>query len=72
MSVSKNILYGGYVGTDEEICLHAKSLGEALLNSLKTAGQRTVLVNLLFNLRQNIWINLFHYHLDRWNQWQRN
>lgn len=44
MSGNKNILYGGFEGSDEEICLNSRSLGEALLNSLNRAGQRIVMV----------------------------
>lgn len=44
MSGTENILYGGYEGSDEEICLNTKSLGEALMNSFNSSGERTVLV----------------------------
>lgn len=40
-----NILYGGYEGPDDEVCLNAQSLGEALLNKLRASGDRIVLVN---------------------------
>lgn len=41
------VLFGGLLGTDKEICLNSKSLGEALLNVLDWAAQRIVLVNFL-------------------------
>lgn len=44
MCASKNILYGGYEGPDEEVCLNTQSLGEALINSLRANGHRIVLV----------------------------
>ncbi|XP_031619823.1 luciferin 4-monooxygenase-like [Contarinia nasturtii] len=40
-----NILYGGYEGSEEDVCEGAKSLGEALLNKLRAAGQRIVLID---------------------------
>ncbi|XP_031635467.1 4-coumarate--CoA ligase 1-like [Contarinia nasturtii] len=40
-----NILYGGYEGSEEEIYQGARSLGEALLNKLRAAGQRIILVD---------------------------
>lgn len=45
------VLFGGLLGTDEEICLNSKSLGEAILNVLDRAAQRIVLVkfSLVFN-----------------------
>lgn len=49
MSIENNILYGGSLGTDEEICLNSKSLGEAVLNALNHAGQRIVLVKFLLD-----------------------
>lgn len=43
-----NILYGGFEGSEEEVCEGTKSLGEALVNKLRTAGQKIVLVSRCF------------------------
>lgn len=40
----ENILYGGFEGTDAEICENCESLGELLLKRLREAGPNTVLV----------------------------
>lgn len=48
----ENLLYGGYEGTDLEICENCESLGELLVKRLRNAGPNTVLV------RQNK--NKFH------------
>lgn len=40
----QNILYGGYEGSDAEICENCESLGELVIKRLQTAGQRTVVV----------------------------
>lgn len=47
MSTIKNILYGGFEGSDEEVCFNSKSLGEALYSNLHAAGHRIVLVDFL-------------------------
>lgn len=39
-----NILYGGYEGSDAEICENCESLGELLIKRLRIAGHNTVLV----------------------------
>lgn len=57
MSAMANILYGGYEGTDAEVCLNAQSLGEALLNKLKASGNRIVLVNWFVHLSLLIILN---------------
>lgn len=63
MSVENGILYGGDIGSDEEICLHAKSLGEALMNAANRAGHRIVLVKLNI-CYQRIAQILIAYYLD--------
>lgn len=42
-----NILYGGYEGGENEICQNAKSLGEALLNKLRAADRKIILVKMV-------------------------
>lgn len=39
-----NILYGGALDSDEQICENCKSLGELLIKKLRIAGHNTVLV----------------------------
>lgn len=76
MVLEKNVLYGGFEGTDEEICLHCQSLGEGLLRSLNQAANRIVLVNyiaLFVNVQSPRIINYFPVIVaGRRNQWQRN
>lgn len=44
VATMKNILYGGYEGSDTEICENCESLGELLVKRLRAAGENTVLV----------------------------
>lgn len=44
MSSLRNILYGGDLGSDKEICGNAESLGEALYKRLQADGKKIVLV----------------------------
>lgn len=44
MSSLRNILYGGDLGSDKEICGNAESLGEALYKRLHADGKKIVLV----------------------------
>lgn len=44
VAAMKNILYGGYEGSDTEICENCESLGELLVKRLRAAGENTVLV----------------------------
>lgn len=46
MNDSKNILYGGSLGTDEELCENKRSLGEIMLSKLDEADKNIVLVSL--------------------------
>lgn len=59
MSMKNNILYGGYVGSDKEICQNAQSLGEAILNKLREADQKIILVKCLLLS----WFRNFNYIL---------
>lgn len=43
----ENVLYGGYEGSDAEICENCESLGELLVKKLRLAGKDTVLVRQL-------------------------
>lgn len=40
----ENVLYGGFEGSDAEICQNVQSLGEGLLNTLRAVGRKVVLV----------------------------
>lgn len=46
MNTKSNILYGGFEGSDKEICQNAESLGEAILNKLRDADRKIILVQL--------------------------
>lgn len=46
MNDSKNILYGGFLGTDEVICENKRSLGEIMLSKLDEANESVILVSL--------------------------
>lgn len=52
------VSFGGLLGTDEEICLNSKSLGEALLNVLDRAAQRIVLVKFSLLFDDSLSLNL--------------
>lgn len=44
MSNEKNILYGGDLGSDSELCGNAESLGEFLLKRFQDGGDKVLLV----------------------------
>lgn len=44
MSSTSNILYGGYEGSDCEICENSQSLGEVILNKFRALDDKIVLV----------------------------
>lgn len=46
---SKNILYGGFEGTDEEICENKSSLGEFVMSTLQKSGDDILLVSVNFD-----------------------
>lgn len=46
---SKNILYGGFEGTDEEICENKRSLGEFVMSTLQKSEDDILLVSVNFD-----------------------
>lgn len=44
MSSEKNILYGGDLGSENEICGNVGSLGEFLLKKFQDGGDKVILV----------------------------
>lgn len=44
MANEKNILYGGDLGSDSEICENANSLGEFVLKRFQDGGDKVILV----------------------------
>lgn len=49
MNNEKNILYGGDLGSDKEICDQTKSLGEYVLKKLQDGGDKVILVSALLS-----------------------
>lgn len=47
MNDSANILYGGFEGTDNEICENKRSMGEFILNKFQEAENKVLLVRML-------------------------
>lgn len=44
MQDTEKVLYGGFVGTDDELCENTQSLGEFLLKKFQAAGDNVQLV----------------------------
>lgn len=44
MANEKNILYGGDLGSDSDICENANSLGEFVLKKFQDGGDKVILV----------------------------
>lgn len=55
----KNIVYGGDDGTDQEICHNARSMGEAMINKLRSKGESIVLVTIFYFILNNDFDSFF-------------
>lgn len=65
VEAAKNILYGGYEGSDTEICENCESLGELLIKRFRTAGEDIILVR--HKIRKNAYSLLMSFCVvDRW------